>query len=1135
MRCVMNKKGFTLTEIIGAIIILGVLVTIAIVTFTGSMKGFREDYYTESERTLTESGKEFFNDNRKYRPSEVLGAQIVPLNTLVAKNYIDDVKDYKGNSCSNSSYVIVIKNGKDDYTYHTCLACPGDEYSNMNDKYCDSAWTNSTTVEYSIATPPDLYKYKGIPKSVLKEELGIKASYVKKNSKGEVIGVVDGNGFDDTPMIYPDDVDKVDPDKLGRYEITYTYQDQKVNGSVTIYEYNTPTVTITKKNRVATSLISGEKDETTSYSAGQWAQTIYITITAGQPNAGGANISTANLRNTVHQFQWNKDGIWQDLCPGDNCTGREIATEMNENISFRSVDINGVTSEETTPMAIRIDNTKPTCAIISNGQHKDNLDWYTSDVSVSFSKYDDLVGSFPEAKSGIKVKNITKSTGNLDRVNDLTSLIHNQDTTGVTYIGYVEDEAENYIRCETSFKKDATNPVCSLKTDGGMGNNGWYSSGSVSTSFNQNYDATSGVREYGIGSYTGSRTVVDPVDTGGITYTGYIKDVAGNTATCAIFYRKDSTPPTCVLTTTGTMGTNNWYKSSTVGILFEVHDDNLSGVYMYGLGTLTGSKTATQTANTTGITYTGRIEDYAGNTSSCSVTFKKDDGSEARAGGCSSTGNMIWVARRNVTITNSLNVSPVSGCVQGGGVSGCTYTYQATAPAGTAVATRPATGHTFTTMSGVPITCPNFTEQVYVDDQKPLCTSSGGNTAWVKTSLTLLGTCNDQAGSGCAGNVTKPYTNNTEIYNVSPGVVKDKVGNETQCPANQTVKIDKTPPTCSSTSTPAVWTFSNVTVTGTCHDTGGSGCAANVSKTYSTQQDSMQSPGTVYDVAGNSAVCPTSAVKIDNTRPNCRSYSTPGGWTNGSVTVTGLCSDYGGSGCRVPSIDRVVTGQRHADVSPGTLYDNAGNYVDCPTSDVKIDQTHPTCSTSYGSDSTSGVSVNVSCSDLGGSGCAHATYSAGTRTSSGNVTVSDRAGNSTTCSYSVSSYTQYEKETRSDATCTNSCCGTNCNCHYEYGSWGGWGSVSQECVDLADQPPAGMGHSNTDTEQWDCGVLGNNYCCRSRSRSKEWVCSNCTCTNSSCCGYTSWSSSGWSNSSLSCSGMSSTYCHINTRTMYRGG
>ncbi len=778
----MNRKGFTLTEIIGAIIILGILVIIAVITFTGSMKGFREDYYTESERTLTESGKEFFNDNRKYRPSEVLGAQIVPLNTLVAQHYIDEVTDYNGDSCSNSSYVIVIKNGKDDYTYHTCLVCPGDEYSNMNDKYCDSAWTNSSTVEYSIATPPNLYRYKGIPKSALKEELGIKASYVKKNSKGEVIGVVDGTGFDDAPVIYPDDVDKVDPNKLGKYELTYTYQEQKVTGHVTIYEYKSPTTTIIKENEVAKNLAGNTEIQKTTYESGQWAQKIYITLTKGSPNAG-ENVSIGDLKNTVHKFQWNKDGIWQDLCPGDDCTGRAVTVEMNENISFRSIDVNGITSEETTPIAIRIDNTKPTCAIISNGQHKDNPDWYTSDVTVNFTKYDDLVGTSPEAKSGIKVKNITVSTGNLNRRTDITSLVHNQDTRGVTYIGYVEDEAENFIRCVVSFKRDVTNPVCSLITEGTMGNNNWYVSDSVKTSFNTNTDATSGVREYGIGSYTGSKTINNPNDTGGTTYTGYIKDIAGNTSTCNVSYKKDSTQPECVLKTTGTMGNNNWYKSLTVSVSFGSATDNLSGVNSYGLGGYSEPNTKIQSDNTTGVTYTGYIKDNAGNTNSCSVSFKKDDASNVN--GCRVLyGNSTWKNIDSVTVGLEVINKPISGCTAGenstdGWTTDCRYSSLEFINEGETIKVKQASGNVgFSSQSGVLFNCTNGPYNIYSDRKEPTCTVSYGGDSLDGVNVTVG--CKDDGGSGCT----------TESYNLgakkSSGTQKisDNAGNSNICNYN---------------------------------------------------------------------------------------------------------------------------------------------------------------------------------------------------------------------------------------------------------------------------------------------------------------------------------------------------------------
>ncbi len=1355
----MKNKGFTLTEIIGAIIILGILAVIAVITFTGSMQGFRDDYYTDTVRTLTESGKEFFNDNRKYRPGSILEAKVIPINTLVSQHYLEDIKDYKGNSCSNTSYVIIIKNGKDDYSYHACLVCSEDDFSNMSDKYCDSAWTNSTTIEYSIATPPELYVYKGTPRAGLRDQLAIKVSYVKKNAKGEVIGVVDGTGFDDVPTIYPDNIDGIDTNKLGEYPIDYTYQGNTTRGRVVVYEYGEPGLTITKENIVATNLTTGTQTQTGAYTSGEWTQKIKITMTPGTINAGGVDLSTTNLSNIVHRFQWNKDGVWQDFCNGDSCSEKVVETEMNESIRFRSVNVDGRVSENTGPTIIRIDHTKPTCDLLSTGEHKGN-DWFTSNVGVNFSSNKDLVGTSSEAVSGVAVSHIYKpgeafnrnnitNVINLTHTQDITTvtytgfvedkahnfkicsvtfrkdatdpictvistgtrenatnpwynspsvsisfneyydetslvetygigsytgahqivdpqdtggitytgyikdkagntstcttsykkdstlplcalttsgehkgndwytsnvtvsfiegspntydnlsgvrshgigtyegngspIVHTEDTAGITYTGYIIDNAGNrnscttnfrkdatvpvcsiistgtrenasnpwyyspsvsvsfneyydetsfvetygigsftgahqivdpqdtggitytgYIKdkagneatcttsykkdstkpecalttsgehkgndwytsnvtvsfasaddnlsgirshgigtysgngestthtadttnvtytgmiidnagntnsCTTNFRKDATNPVCSIISTGTRENasNPWYYSPSVSISFNEYYDETSLVETYGIGSYTGNHQVVDPQDTGGITYTGYIKDKAGNTSTCTTSYMKDSTKPECALTTSGTMGNDSWYISSTVSVSFSSTTDNLSAVNSYGIGGITEPRIMTQSANTAGVTYTGHIKDNAGNTNTCQVSFKKDDASEAIAGGCSASGNTSWTNAEWITITHRVNVAPISGCVPTSGSgyhfsSYCVEDYQARAEAGTAVATRQAPATSFSSKSGVSIPCPAYTEDIYIDHENPTCESSGGSTAWVNTDLTVIGTCNDASGSGCATPTVQlpTFTSTTEQYNVTPGTVRDKVGNETQCPADQTVKIDKINPTCTSASSPAGWTNGNVTVTGTCADTGGSGCASNVTDTFSGQQDSQQTPGTVYDNAGNSVLCPTSAVHIDTTAPTCTSASNPGGWTNGSVTVTGTCADTGGSGC-AGNVTDTFSGQQDSQQTPGTVYDIAGNSVLCPTSAVHIDTTAPTCtSASSPSDWTNGsVTVSGTCYDTGGSGCAgntSNTFSGQQDSQQTPGTVYDNAGNSVLC------------------------------------------------------------------------------------------------------------------------------------------
>ena len=88
----------------------------------------------------------------------------------------------------------------------------------------------------------------------------------------------------------------------------------------------------------------------------------------------------------------------------------------------------------------------------------------------------------------------------------------------------------------------------------------------------------------------------------------------------------------------------------------------------------------------------------------------------------------------------------------------------------------------------------NCPVNVYIDKTPPKCSSSGGSDSWTTGTRTLTGTCSDDE-SGCASNVTKLYNSEGNFANQSPGTVSDNVGNTTTCPNNQTVRIDRTPPT----------------------------------------------------------------------------------------------------------------------------------------------------------------------------------------------------------------------------------------------------------------------------------------------------------------------------------------------------
>ena len=302
------------------------------------------------------------------------------------------------------------------------------------------------------------------------------------------------------------------------------------------------------------------------------------------------------------------------------------------------------------------------------------------------------------------------------------------------------------------------------------------------------------------------------------------------------------------------------------------------------------------------------------------------------------------------------------------------------------------------------ITCPMA--QVRIDKTAPTCGVTGGSSSWFNTNRTITGTCSD-SGSGCSSNVTRTFTSNTN-GSFSPGSVCDNAGNCTTCGTAQ-VRVDKSAPTCANSGGSTVWTNGNRTITGTCSDTGGSGCTSStVTRTYSTNiNTTTASPGSVCDNAGNCTTCPTDrTVRIDKSAPTCVSSGGSTVWTNGNRTITGTCSDNGGSGCTSSTVTRTYsTNTNTTSASPGDVCDNAGNCTTCPANrTVRIDKSAPTCSVSgsssawYNTDRT----ITGTCSDTGGSGCVSSTV---TRTYTTNINtttaspgdVCDSAGNCTTC------------------------------------------------------------------------------------------------------------------------------------------
>ena len=460
-----DKKGFTLIEIIAAVIILGIISIIAIITYTGSMNEFRDSYYSSLEKTMVEAGREFFSDNRTYRPSSVFESQKVPISLLESKAYINDIKDYNGKKCDRSSYVIAIKNGKNDFIYHACLVCSEDTFANTEDLYCNSSWDDNTTISPSLKTLDDKYVYKNTPKEKLREMLATKISIVKYDKAGNELASIDGTGLDEVPTILPENIDTVDTSKIGVYQVTYKYNDSTTIRNVHVYENGAPSVTIKKKNVYAKTIAENTVTEDTlieNYGTDDWAQELLIEFNAGanfHSEIGEDGVKAAT-------YQWNKDGYWTTLCTVTEANGTcttNVAQEMNENIKFRSVDTAGNISSETPERTLKIDRTAPSCTLGKSGTTVAN-DWYITNVTVNFSDKKDNASSLPAAKSGLGFYQIRRGSSQYNSGSRTSneSMTLSDETGYVTYYGFVEDLAMNYAKCSVQVRKDSVAPTCSI-------------------------------------------------------------------------------------------------------------------------------------------------------------------------------------------------------------------------------------------------------------------------------------------------------------------------------------------------------------------------------------------------------------------------------------------------------------------------------------------------------------------------------------------------------------------------------------------------------------------------------------------------------------------------------------------------
>lgn len=177
-------------------------------------------------------------------------------------------------------------------------------------------------------------------------------------------------------------------------------------------------------------------------------------------------------------------------------------------------------------------------------------------------------------------------------------------------------------------------------------------------------------------------------------------------------------------------------------------------------------------------------------------------------------------------------------------------------------------------------------------------------------------------------------------------------GGETFGIQSASYTLDNTAPTATATLTPlpngAGWNKTNVSLTWTAADAGGSGVASLVPSSDTVSTDGVVTrTTTVTDNVGNSATSAPVTIRLDKTAPTIVGARTPAananGWNNTDVTVSFTGSD-ATSGIKSTSGPTTLTTSAANQSVTGTAVDNADNSSSATVNGVNIDKVAPTLS-----------------------------------------------------------------------------------------------------------------------------------------------------------------------------------------------